>query len=688
MKNLTQILNTTWILAISLSAVFAHGMKEELTDAQKLHAAAWEPNYNRVRELLPSEGPTCYTRLPGYKPGHVITPLHIAVYTNNPELLNVLLEGKTTEDLYTSYPLILHTYDSAGFTPFHSAAHDGTAQILKHLLNFNHFGRFFETESGCDTPTYYAAKNGHLEAVQVLCDISGAPRCYSPEEIEIHRSNMWKALLVARDELKHIKEHKGDDQELIQRYERVCAYLESASEKIQKTIRLRILEKAIPFLGFREIELIGCPDESDSSIFLSQLSDTMFSNTMTQKRHTKAITSVAMRGNKVATGSEDGSTNIWDAITGKLLLSLRFNQRRQGQSVPPTKHFSNFLKYQADISSSDSDNEMEEDIFDSVIYSVAIGRDTVVTGSEIAVRVWNINTGELQCSINKDFVQSVATNDDGDKAVILSSEGVVEVLNISTKIPRRLHKFNVHEATVVAIGGDKVVVGSSDGAVTVWDISTNQPQILDTFRMHTGSVNSVIISGDKVVSGSDDMTAIVYDLPTRTYVAVNGHTGSVNAVATKGDTVVTGSSRVEIWNVRTGKGRSIIENPGPINAVAISDNIMVVGFNGHKTAKACPFELNLNGSPENNALVWITQKADRLQSDFIKCAHEATIAQQDFIIAPPKKLGKIEEGESQEQKNGRIYFSFPEHVREYLHVRLNIRESVRPIEEPQNCLIQ
>lgn len=203
-------------------------------DARELHEAAWQSNYIKVKELLKKVSPTCYI---GHEknfptPTHFITPLHIAAYKNDPKLIEILLEGKTPEELYKE-KTILYAYDSADLTPFHSAAYDGNAEVLKCLLNYNRCGRFFVNQAGNKTPMYYAAKNGHFEAVQVLCDISNELQHYSPGDIKTLKNIMGDALSEACCKIKCLE---GDlnymaetNKEEIEKYKRICDYLMQAT---------------------------------------------------------------------------------------------------------------------------------------------------------------------------------------------------------------------------------------------------------------------------------------------------------------------------------------------------------------------------------------------------------------------------------------------------------------------------
>lgn len=96
----------------------------------------------------------------------------------------------------------------------------------------------------------------------------------------------------------------------------------------------------------------------------------------------------------------------------------------------------------------------------------------------------------------------------------------------------------------------------------------------------------------------------------------------------------------------------------------------------------------LNNSPSPQVIKGINNNVSIPQLSFFKRAYEATIAGQEFIIDMPKKINEIQENESQEQIDGRIYFSFPDNVREYLRNKLNIRRPAERFIKPEDCRMQ
>jgi len=234
--------------------------------------------------------------------------------------------------------------------------------------------------------------------------------------------------------------------------------------------------------------------------------------------------------------------------------------------------------------------------------------------------------------------------------------------------------------TSVAIAGDKVVTGSYDNTAKIWDINTGQ--LLHRLGRR-GSVFSVAIDGDTVVTESRDQTAKIWDINTGQLLStLPGYKDKIKSVevlanvAIAGNKIVTASKNnvASICDLNTRQlQRTLKGHTDLVCSVAIAGDKVVTG-SYDKTAKVWSLLPNLQGTIENNPLVWIMEEATIPQLDLINRAYKVTIDERGLmIIALPEKLGKVEENELQEQRDGRTYFSLPANVRQYLQDRLKIR---------------
>src|SRR3990167_5188478 len=150
--------------------------------------------------------------------------------------------------------------------------------------------------------------------------------------------------------------------------------------------------------------------------------------------HADAITSAAISGNKIVTGSWDNNAIIWDLNNGTRLHTLNGHT--------------------------------------DWINSVAISGDKVVTGTnDKSAIIWDLNTGARLHTLNghTNFISSVAIS--GDKVVTGSWDNNAIIWDLNTG--KKLHTLNGHTGVVtsVAISDDKVVTGSWDNNAIIWDIT-------------------------------------------------------------------------------------------------------------------------------------------------------------------------------------------------------------------------
>src|SRR3990167_5915766 len=192
------------------------------------------------------------------------------------------------------------------------------------------------------------------------------------------------------------------------------------------------------------------------------------------KGHTKLISSVAISGDKVVTGSRDNTAIIWDLNSGTRSHTL------VGHAEP--------------------------------INSVAIHDGKIVTGSwDKTAIIWDLNSGaKLQIlNSNTDRIRSVAIFSDAIVTGFYES-GYIIIWNLNSGKQSYTLKRHTNLVTSVAISDGKVITVYRNNTAIIWDIDSGAR--LHTLIADTAWISSVAIFGDKVVTGSLDNSAIIWDL--------------------------------------------------------------------------------------------------------------------------------------------------------------------------------
>ncbi len=173
-------------------------------------------------------------------------------------------------------------------------------------------------------------------------------------------------------------------------------------------------------------------------------------------------------GDKIVSGSADGSVKVWDLTTGECKVLAGHT---------------------------------------GVVYSASFNEagDKIVSGSEDAtVRVWDLTTGECKVLAgHTKGVKTVSFNAIGDKIVSGSRDWTVRTWDILTgecKVLRG-HTYDVWEVCF-NMAGDKVASASADTTVRVWDLATEDCKVLQ----HPTEVDAVCFAeGDtQVISIAKD----------------------------------------------------------------------------------------------------------------------------------------------------------------------------------------
>jgi WD40 repeat protein/serine/threonine protein kinase len=280
--------------------------------------------------------------------------------------------------------------------------------------------------------------------------------------------------------------------------------------------------------------------------------------------HEGKITSVAIssNGRRLVTGSEDHTAKVWDAETGRLLLTVTGHTKSTG--------------------------------------AVAIfpdGRRIVTSSEDATAKVWDMETGRelLTLKAPARLIESLAISPDGRRIVTGCADKTARVWDAETG--RELLTLKGHAnswiyAIAFSSDGRRIVTGSADETAKVWDAVTGHELL--TLTGHSAWVRSVAFSPDglRIVSGGDDKMAKVWDAETgRELLTLKGHTGTVSSVAFShdGQRIVTGSAdkMAKVWEA--GSGRNLLTFKGHnsgVNAVAIfPDGRRIVTGSSDNTAK-------------------------------------------------------------------------------------------------------
>jgi WD40 repeat protein/serine/threonine protein kinase/DNA-binding XRE family transcriptional regulator len=271
-------------------------------------------------------------------------------------------------------------------------------------------------------------------------------------------------------------------------------------------------------------------------------------------------------GKLIATASLDNTTKIWDASSGKELISLPASAERGVNGVA----FSPDGKY------------------------------VVTAGGDKIARVWEIASGKeiLTLKGHADRVQYARFSPDGTRIVTSGSDGTARIWDRSSGIELITLAEEAGVQTLWASfspDGSQIVTANTDyaqGWGTVWDLATGKK--IFTLPGNATIVRCAIFSpdGKYIVITGDDQTAKLWDAQTgQKLTTFYGHTDSVASASFSpdGSRLATASidRHVKIWDVAT--GRELFDIAGhsrDLNTVAFSpDGRQIVTASLDTTAK-------------------------------------------------------------------------------------------------------
>jgi WD40 repeat protein len=285
--------------------------------------------------------------------------------------------------------------------------------------------------------------------------------------------------------------------------------------------------------------------------------------------HQNSVTGIAFSDDdaRIATSCLDGAVRVWEANTGRLILTFR-DHTRGVTSVNFTGGIVASASFDktARLWSVDSGQTITV-LGDHNDWVTAVlpfpDHERVLTASfGAATRVWDIGTGRPVLTLQDKHrsVFAAAVSPDGTRIATSPLSEVAQLWDGTTG--EAVGDLTGHTKTIESMAfsstGNQLATASSDKTVRVWDTSTGKSGMV--VRGHSKPVEAVQFSPDDryLATASRDDTAKLWDAKSGQLVlTLEGHTGAVEALAfsSAGDWLGTASrdGTARIWSTADGQ---------------------------------------------------------------------------------------------------------------------------------------
>ncbi|MCK4265537.1 WD40 repeat domain-containing protein [Candidatus Babeliales bacterium] len=273
-------------------------------------------------------------------------------------------------------------------------------------------------------------------------------------------------------------------------------------------------------------------------------------------------------GKKIASGSGNNNTTIWDVKTGSPKWIFKKSSRKKSLAWSPDS------RKLADISANNSIRiwdvetgkiidilQEEYDVggqpqavsFSTMAFSPD-GRRIAIGTSDGYINLINLKTKEQehQFRASRNAVISIAWSPDGQNLAGGFFNGIVNIWNATTRAKEKTLSVD-RPVTSMAWSSDGkcLAIGNINGEVTAWNIRTTRRK--DLPAINKSRVNSVAWSPDNriIFSGSDDGIISLWNIETRNTYVLRNPSNKITSLALSpdGKTIATAedNNTIKLW---------------------------------------------------------------------------------------------------------------------------------------------